>query len=327
LEKQAMHHGTHPIVSMAGLLRGSIGFALLPRSILLLEGGDLFDFLHRMSTNDLRTMADGSAIRTFFLNEKGRAIDLVTVVRNGQSAIVIGSRGSSGTLAAWLEKFIIMDDVRIRLSAEYPAIPTLYGPAARDMVDQDGLTGAAAREDLGRIPGYLIVPSDHPTGDLGFPIPGEFATLTQLDPEAIEIVRIEEMMPALGRELGPDTNVLETGLRQFISFSKGCYIGQEVVARLDTYKKLRKIIAQFSISVGPGCAPAPGILLQDGREAGRITSTAYSPLHNGWIGLGFRQIRSVDAGFDLVQEDERMPFQATCLSSLPPGYEEYEIEH
>jgi folate-binding protein YgfZ len=300
--------------------------ASIPRSIIVLDGSDAFDFLHRMSTNDFRTIGDGQSRRTVIVNEKGRVVDLVTVVRTGGRTIVLGGAGSSGPLAAWFERFIIMDDVKVSLFADLPVIPALYGPDAHGSICLEPGAGIVVREDLGRIPGYLVLPATLLTGPTPAEQAADFSNVKPIDLSTLEVVRIEEQVPAIGRELGPDVNALEAGLKPFISFSKGCYIGQEVIARLDTYKKLRTIIAQFSIDAGSERAPSPGPLLQEGREAGRITSTAYSPLHRGWIGLGFREIRSDDAGFDLSQGDGGTPAHATCISTIPPGYEEYEIE-
>jgi folate-binding protein YgfZ len=320
---------------MAGYeaIRRSAVLAMVPRSVLVLEGADTFDFLHRMSTNDIRTIGDGESRRTVFVNEKGRVVDLVTVLRAGPRAIIVGSPTAAGTLSAWLGRFIIMDDVRIAVAAELPAVRAVYGPEAAGFARETRDDALTIREDLGRIPGLLFI-SEFPgidrqggvAGSAGVDTLDMFDRLEKIDPATFETIRIEEQVPAAGRELGPDVNALEAGLKGVISFSKGCYIGQEVIARLDTYRKLRTIIAQFRIGPAAGRVPSAGNLMQAGVEAGRITSVAHSPLLEGWIGLGFRQIRTADARFELMQPGDGPPLEATCISPLPPGYEEYEIE-
>jgi folate-binding protein YgfZ len=310
-------------------IRRTAVLSTVPRSVLVLEGGDTFDFLHRMSTNELRTLGDGESRPTVIVNEKGRVVDLVTVRRAGARAILAGSPGGSGALTAWFERFIIMDDVRITLGADLPAVPALYGPEAGRYAGADSPDTVSVREDLGRIPGWLFFPAAILAGIAPLDRGPDFASIGDLEsigPDALETVRVEELVPATGRELGPEVNALEAGLKSAISFSKGCYIGQEVIARLDTYRKLRTIIAQFSIAPAPGRDPSPGILMQGDTQAGRITSVAYSSFKGGWIGLGFRQIRSTDSRFELLQGADEPPAHASCISPLPPGYEEYEIE-
>jgi folate-binding protein YgfZ len=307
-------------------LRRSAAVATVPRSLIVLEGSDAFDFLQRMSTNDFRNLADGGSCRTVIVNEKGRVLDVVTVVKAAAGAIVVGSPGSSTTLAEWFDRFIIMDDVRISLRAECPALIAVIGPDAPATAAVLGVGMIVAREDLGRIPCCLLLPGELREGATPAPLPDGFDRLPRADAGTLDAARVEECVPVRGRELGPDVNALEAGLKPYISFSKGCYIGQEVIARLDTYKKLRTIIARFGIDAPDGTEPSPGSLLQDGREAGRITSTAYSSINNGWIGLGFRQIRSADVGYELCQPGGKPSLPCRCIQGLPPGYEEYEIE-
>jgi folate-binding protein YgfZ len=306
-------------------IRKSVVSANIPRSSIFLDGGDAFDFLHRMSTNDVKGLADGASRRTVIVNEKGRVIDLVTVARRGTRAVILGSGGCGETLSSWFDRFIIMDDVKITLHDDTMFHPAIYGPGAPGMIERTGGSSAVAREDLGCVPGYLIVPGAEPET-----APKQFldacVALKTIDGPSLEAVRIEEMVPSIGRELGPEVNALEAGLKGFISFSKGCYIGQEVIARLDTYKKLRTILALFSIESAAGLEPFPGTLLQGDREAGRITSVARSPLHGGWIGLGFREIAAESMEFRMPQGDVRQELRCRRISALPTGYENYGSE-
>ncbi len=109
-------------------MREAAASLILPRTIIRAEGTDAFDYLHRMSTNDLKTISDGESRRSVIINEKGRLIDLVTVARVGDEAIVIGSPGSGEELARWLGKFIIMDDVRLTAPGGQTLLASIYGP-------------------------------------------------------------------------------------------------------------------------------------------------------------------------------------------------------
>ncbi len=228
------------------VVRSTAARISLNRSLCRFEGADVFDFLHRMSTNDILSLRDGEARRTVIVNEKGRVIDLVTVIRTGDRALLLGSPGLGPELARWFEKFIIMDDVRIAGGADDARVLAFYGPRSPGLAGSLSGGRSIVREDLGSIPGYILVPSvDDDTGTgIGTP-PVTLTDLPEIDNVTIETVRIEERVPATGRELGPEVNALEAGLKKYISFSKGCYIGQEVIARLDTYRKLQKILSLF----------------------------------------------------------------------------------
>ncbi|HLF13325.1 MAG TPA: hypothetical protein VI932_00360 [Bacteroidota bacterium] len=326
-------------------LRDSAASVILERSLIGIEGKETFDFLHRMSTNDLLTLADGQTRRTVIVNEKGRVIDFVTIVRTGERALLIGSPGAGNELARWFGKFIIMDDLRITATHDRIPFYSIYGPGSPDLIrkicaeggagkfhddrvlDAPGNRGWILREDLGSVPGYLYIPGEDCTMENTAPMfRWSEEEIRTADTLTFETVRIEESVPALGRELGPEVNALEAGLKQYISFSKGCYIGQEVIARLDTYRKLQKILSLFLLPDYDGPSLSPGKLLQGDREAGRITSTVYSPRQNGWIGLGYRRIEMKDPMLDFIPEGVGRSLPCRCLSGLPAGYEEYEVQ-
>lgn len=303
-------------------VRSAAARIALHRSLLRLEGAEVFDFLHRMSTNDMISMRDGEARRTVIVNEKGRVIDLVTVVRAGDRALVLGSPALGPALKGWFDKFIIMDDVRITGETADTRVMAFYGPQSAALAGRPSGGGMSVREDLGSVPGSLLIPGEGNPGRADA-VPWEEVPVA--DAATLEAVRIEELVPATGRELGPDVNALEAGLKRYISFSKGCYIGQEVIARLDTYRKLQKILSLFVFTRFTGECLGPGTLFHDGSETGRVTSTTFSPEHRAWIGLGYRRIAVRNTDFQFLPDDGHARFSCSCISALPEGYEEYEI--
>ncbi len=328
-------------------IRQAAASAVVIRSIIRLEGADTFDYLHRMTTNDMLTLGDGETRRTVFVNEKGRVIDIATVLRTGDSAVIIGSPGCGHTVTEWLAKFIIMDDVRLSSSPPEKGLPALCGPeipAILGTLAPSGDSGSARperttgigviggtiiREDLGSVPLALFVSDDLRVkeGSISSPdAPWAGQNIPHASAAAFETVRIEESVPVHGRELGPDVNALEAGLKQHISFSKGCYIGQEVIARLDTYRKLQNILTLFILPDHDRGTLSPGKVFHEGVEAGRITSTTWSPIHRAWIGLGYRKMRLLDGTFDFLQDDEQGKIPCRCVTRLPRGYEEYEVQ-
>jgi folate-binding protein YgfZ len=152
--------------------------------------------------------------------------------------------------------------------------------------------------------------------------------LVLLEEDEHEILRIEAGRPALGREFSSETNPHEAGLLEDVSFTKGCYIGQEVVARLDTYEKVRRFLR--GIRFDGVAAPAAGAALHapdaaEGgtvrREAGRITSAACSPRVGKAIALAVLQKGFAEPGTRLEAASAGPPIagEVVTLPFLPPA--------
>ena len=125
---------------------------------------------------------------------------------------------------------------------------------------------------------------------------------------------MERGIPAFGKELGESYNPLEAGLMPLISFTKGCYIGQEVVARLNTYDKVQKSLVGLRWD-GDSAGASGTRLLLDGKQAGVMTTAAMSPRIAGVIGLGYVRKAHATPGSELLLEspDGPTPVRVTTL--------------
>jgi len=210
-----------------------------------LHGTDVLDFLQRISTNDLSGLPVGGMKKTLLLSDKGRIIDAVWVVRYAAEVDLICSRSMTSNVIAFLEKYIIMDDVTVRDRTSSTVVQMQFGHS------REGLQS----DFFGHPVTFTLVAG---AGD---------AAVT---PKDFEFWRIMNGIPAAGKELVQDFNPLELNLWDWISFTKGCYIGQEVIARLDTYQKIQRTLCQFTTD-GPA---AEGDIVKDvaGLDVGRITS-------------------------------------------------------
>ena len=111
---------------------------------------------------------------------------------------------------------------------------------------------------------------------------------------AMDAARVNFGVPEYGPEMGEPYNPLEAGLIGSIDFAKGCYIGQEVIARLDTYKKVQKYLVSLRFadaSVSPGDE-----LLQEGVKVGEVTSVAPEPSDGSLMGLGYVKTAAATPG-------------------------------
>jgi folate-binding protein YgfZ len=119
--------------------------------------------------------------------------------------------------------------------------------------------------------------------------------LVELPEYLYDMLRIEQSIPVLHKEITDKVNPLECGLRHTVSFTKGCYIGQEVIARIDSYNKLQKKLVGYYFDKPLDTDISCGSIIQNEKEIGWTTSHTYSHSYGRYIALGFIK---TGAGFD-----------------------------
>ena len=281
---------------------------------LRINGNDAIDLLDRLSTNRLVDLQEGRIMGTVLTNSKGRVIDLVLLLRREDHLLAFTGPQTRERVAEWIDFYTFAEDVTVEDETEATAMLSLLGPRAADAVEGlaglelyqstdleiGGVQATVVRTDFAGLPGYDIVA----------PAVGGDAVWTALvdggaEPvgtDVLELVRIENGVPAHGAELNEDYNPLEAGLKGFISFNKGCYIGQEVVARLDTYDKVQKHLVRLSWS--PDEAISSGAALySDGKQVGVVTSAA-AGISGAGEGLGYVRKAQSDQDTLLTAPDD-----------------------
>jgi folate-binding protein YgfZ len=274
------------------------------------RGADAIDLLHRMSTNDLLPLIgkEGTGAQTVLTNEKGRIIDLLTVLSHGNSALLLTSGGKEDEVVAWLDKFVIMEDAQfIKKSSEIVQF-ILFGPRALSFLSE--LTGKDLISleqfhflDLAIEGEKVILQKSHRYVESGWVLLTSSAAKEKIeqyflsrieaagggkiDDETFDLVRIEAGIPLAPNELNEKHNPLETTLVQAVSWTKGCYIGQEVIARLDTYDKVQRHLMGVVLANGDTLTAPLAVSAGDGTEIGEVTSAGFSPELGKSIGLAF----------------------------------------
>jgi aminomethyltransferase len=250
--------------------------------VIELKGTDRVDLLHRLSTNDLEGTPANRVLITVFTDPVGRTIDVVTVLTLSDSLLLVTSAGRSQVMQDWLQRHIFFqDDVAVHVFEDDWFLLGAYGPEAGDHLPMAAPPpGALAATDQGifwpidrPVAGYMrLVSPDQTTDDW---------SAGENEAEAFEILRIEAGLPKMGAEIQDDSIPLEVGLWDAVSFEKGCYVGQEIIARMESRGKLAKQLmgVRLEIDAKPG-----DILRQETKSVGTLTSVAYSPRF-GWIGL------------------------------------------
>ncbi|NEP45047.1 MAG: folate-binding protein YgfZ, partial [Okeania sp. SIO2H7] len=288
------------------------GLALCDRSHWgLLQVGDeeRLKFLHNQSTNNIEILKPGRGCDTVFVNSTARTLDLATVYVAEDTALILVSPNRRQQLLEWLDRYIFpFDKVTLKdISSDY-AVFSLIGPESNKLLEKLGETSLANEPhathkliNLADVEVRLAVGSGLATGGYTLIVPAADAVtvwqrLIEMGAVAMgdrvwQQLRIEQGRPAPDRELTEDYNPLEAGLWQTISFDKGCYIGQETIARLNTYKGVKQQLWGIRLN---GIAE-PGTILKVGEEkVGKLTSCTETD--GGYFGLGYVRVKAGGIG-------------------------------
>jgi len=294
---------------------------------LRIAGRDAADMLHRMTTNAVAGLRDGQGTATVFANPKGRVLDLVVLQRLADHFLCLTGPGRAEPVRAWIDRYTFREEIEVRdLSRSHGTIG-IFGAGADDAVRR--LLGAeAAAAPLHHpvtttLDGVaVVVAHTFPIAGGGFHLTAAAddlpvlrrrllaggADLVESGPDCLEVLRIVEGLPVQGKELTEDYNPWEARLQGAISLDKGCYVGQEVIARLNTYNKVARQLVTLSIDGSD--APVPGAPLRAGEAlSGVLTSAASVPGEDRVAGLGYLRNEDAVAGraLDVVADGRFIP--------------------
>jgi len=254
-----------------------------------ISGDDRADFLQRQSTNDVRLLTPTRAVTTVLTSPTARILDVLTLLDEGDSIAATTLAGRAASTTAMLQgKIFFMDKVSVRDESArvhqvdiegvgvdevmhklglHPlhrddAVQMMWGGGRLWVIGRNGLMGRGLR----------LVASADATDELVAWLEAQGAV--SLTDAAREVMRIEARLPEADRELSEDYNPLEVGLAWTVAENKGCYTGQEIIARQITYDKVTRRLVQLALEE-PVEAPLPVYL--DGKPIGQITSAAVSP--------------------------------------------------
>lgn len=289
-------------------LRHEVGAVWLPRDFLRVHGPDAVSWLQGQLSQDVAALTVGAAADSFLLQPQGKVDALLRVTRTGHEELVLDvDAGFGDAAAARLNRF------KLRVKAEVEPLGwrclALRGPKAHD-VDSSGIGGVAVDADWPGLPGVDVLGSDL-AGPDGVP---------ECGPEAWQVVRIEAGIPMMGRELTDRTIPAEAGVvDRAVSFTKGCFTGQELVARIDSRggnvpRRLRGVV----VMSGAGLPPAGAVVMVDGKDVGSLTSVAASPGGDGAVALAYVR-REVDppAGGEVRWDGGSCPARVDALPLVP----------
>lgn len=264
---------------------GGAGFYEQKRGLIEVRGKEAVQFLDGMVTNDMKTLADGAHMLAAFPNAQGRLLTVVRILRKGDRFLIETEEPTREKLFQNLFRFTFAGDFFVEdLSDEY-AYFEVFGPD-EDVLNPaisekfDGVVALGARHGAS----YFVPAASREHFVSFISNDNRFASLID---ELFEVLRIESGIPKFGLDMDETTIVPELGLDGMISYTKGCYIGQEIIARIHFRGHVAKRLTGLIISDPADVASGDELVSVDGKNAGRITSVAYSPKLEETIALAF----------------------------------------
>jgi folate-binding protein YgfZ len=267
-----------------GEVVGGAGFVRLEGwSIIRVTGNDRAAFLHNMCTNDIKSLQPGQSCEAFFTDVKGKIVGHAFVLATESAILLLGVPSQAEKLIAHLDRYIIREDVRLSDESDALGLILLLGAQSDEWVRSH----AAAVVAVGDAPlwcgGALLVVAADKRSALEQALAA--AGAARCDPAVWHAVRVESAWPLFGVDFD-DSNLPQEVNRdvQAIHFRKGCYLGQETVARIDALGHVNKrlVLVQFACRD----VPVEGTEVIEGDQAvGRVTSGCWSPGLSAVLGL------------------------------------------
>ena len=304
---------------------------LSARGRILVSGSEAVMFLNGLITNDIKSLAVDTWMPAAFLNVQGRVLAVIRVLHRADGFLIDTEPATHDKVVQMLDRFTLAGDFRVTdLSAETATFSVQGAQAA-------AVTTVAVGEDVSNLDGsgvmkthsnnLTVMRASH-SGEDGFDLFVDAAAVGSLQQRLIhagaqevsesvaEVLRIEAGIPRYGVDLDDTTIISETNLDEAISFTKGCYLGQEIVIRIKhrghVAKKLTGLVSDAEVSIESGAK----ILSVDEKEIGRVTSSTFSPQLNRTIALGYVKYDYLAAGTEVKIACDNM-FQKAAVANLP----------
>jgi tRNA-modifying protein YgfZ len=275
---------------------------LSSRGRLRIGGSEAVMFLNGLITNDMKTLAEERWMPAAFPTVQGRLIGAVRVMRTSDSFLIDTDRGSHEAILRSVSRFTLAGDFKVTDLTDETALMSLQGKGAVAVVEKTFSMSELPRDGVVEVEWketpVTVIRATH-TGEDGFDFVIDSAHGAELrqalidagaepvDEETFEVLRVEAGIPVYGRDMDESNVVTETNLDDAVSYTKGCYIGQEIIVRIKHRGHVAKKITGLQFEPDQKIEPGTVLKSADDKEVGRVTSTVFSPKLNETIGLGY----------------------------------------
>ena len=305
-------------------------FDLSNRGRIRVGGSEAVAFLNGLITNDMKTLAENHWMPAVFPNVQGRLLASVRVMRLVDQA---GEKGVTPTflldteaathdrVLQTISRFTLAGDFKVDDISTSTACLSVQGKQAANVISQAfsfaaNLSGNELRQHHWSNAELLLVHASH-TGEDGYDIIVDVSAATQVwqqllshgaqpvGTKAFEVLRIEAGLPKFGVDVDENLVVSEANLDEAVSFTKGCYIGQEIIARIKYRGHIAKKIT--GLVLGGETETGRKVFSADEKEVGSITSVTFSPRLQEWIAIALIKYQYLEAGTEVtIDNSERV---------------------
>ncbi|HVI70719.1 MAG TPA: glycine cleavage T C-terminal barrel domain-containing protein [Pyrinomonadaceae bacterium] len=318
------------MIDYAAVRDGGAGLIdLSSRGRLRVSGSEATMFLNGLITNDMKTLAENRWMPAAFPTVQGRLIGAVRVVRLKDAFLLDTDAESHEAVLKTVSRFTLAGDFHVKDLTTETVLLSVQGKRAVEIVEKvfEALFSDLPRDGVSEMDWQntpvTIIRATH-TAEDGFDIVIDSAQGAQLrqalndadaqsvNPDVFEVLRIEAGIARFGRDMDETNVVTETNLDDAVSYTKGCYVGQEIIVRIKhrghVAKKFTGLRFQTEERIEPGA-----IIKSEGKEIGKVTSTAFSPKLAATIALGYVRYEYLTPGTTVVIDPE---IEAT-IADLP----------
>lgn len=279
--KEAKAIDNSVMAEYAAVRDGGVGLIdLSARGRISVGGSEAVMFLNGLITNDLKALDENRWMPAAFPNVQGRLLAAVRVLKRADDILLDTEAATREKVLKIIERFTLAGDFKVADITTRSALISVQGAGASEL-SYEGITP---------------IPATH-TAETGFDLivdkkEGLWQSLikqgaTPVSPEVEEILRIEAGIARYGVDMDETNVVTETNLDDAISYTKGCYLGQEIIIRIKHRGHVAKKLTGLKFDTDQTIEAGALIKSADDKEIGRVTSTTFSPKLETTIGLGY----------------------------------------
>ena len=283
------------------------------------SGKDRLSFLHNVLTNDIKSLKPGSRTEACLLTAQATIVAVLNILCCDDFVWLLCDPKVKDRLQKALEKLIIMEQVSLKDRTHEFQLISVHGPQANELISS--ISNQAPPEKIFRVnligeKGYGILFSTKDSASFKETIAEEagYHEMIEVKEEAMEIMRISAAIPKYGIDYDETNIPLECRLEHTISFTKGCFPGQEIIARLMARGGVSKKLSGMVLK-GEATPNRKDRLWDQTIEAGFVTSATYDPILKKTIALGYLKKGSWSSGHLITVETEvgRLPARVEDL--------------
>ena len=284
------------------------------RGRIRVSGSEATTFLNGLITNDAKNLAQNRWMPAVFPTVQGRLIGVVRVIRGSEPEFLIDTETASHeAVLKTISRFTLAGDFKVSDVTTETALLTVQGQKAAEVVEKVTGVSDLPANGVAEKDGVTVIRATH-TGEEGFDIITDSSRKTELQQaledagaqpigeDTFEILRVEAGIARFGQDIDETHVVPETNLDDAVSYTKGCYVGQEIIVRIKHRGHPAKKLTALRFETDQQIEPGAVIRSTENQEIGRVTSAVISP-KRGSIGLGYVRYEYLTEGTRVVVGD------------------------